>query len=72
MSTSVVGGFIFYITRNPKRWGKFLSPSAKFSLPMMAGLFVGTVVTEIIMFDIKQYPEDYGLQEEEQYEARKY
>jgi hypothetical protein len=41
---------------------KLMSVSAKFSLPMIAGLFVGSVVTELTMFDIKGYPEDYGLE----------
>jgi hypothetical protein len=57
-----VGSYVYYITRPPKAMSKLMSVSAKFSLPMIAGLFVGSVVTELTMFDIKGYPEDYGLE----------
>lgn len=62
ISTSIVGSYVFYITRPPKAMSKLMSASAKFSIPMIAGLFVGSIVTEITMFDIKGYPEDYGLE----------
>ena len=45
-------------------WSKLLSPSAKFSIPLIAALFVGSIVTELTINDMKMYPEDYGLEPE--------
>ena len=59
-SFAVVGAGVVYYSQ-PHRLGRMMGPSIRWALPVMAGLFTYSIVTEMTMFDMKRYPEKYNM-----------
>lgn len=55
---ALVGGGVAYYSQ-PHKLGRLMGPSIRSALPIMAGLFSFSIVTEITMFDMKRHPENY-------------
>lgn len=55
---ALVGGGVAYYSQ-PHKLGKLMGPSIRSALPIMAGVFSYSIVTEMTMFDMKRNPEKY-------------
>ena len=55
---AAVGGGVMYYSQ-PHKLGKLMGPSIRSALPIMAGVFSYSIVTEMTMFDMKRNPDKY-------------
>lgn len=56
---AAVGAGVMHYSQ-PHKLGKLMGPSIRAALPIMAGIFSYSIVTEITMFDMKRNPEKYS------------
>ncbi len=63
VTSAVVGAGTVYLNHSNEKFKKFLSISAKVSFPVMAFIFMFSVVTELTINDTHLHPESYGLNE---------
>lgn len=62
-ATVVAGGLTVLATLKNKNFAKFMSVSAKTSLPVMAGLGMFGYKFEMVQYDAINHPERWGLEE---------
>ena len=60
----VAGAGAYFATKNSLNFAKYMSVSAKVSLPVMAGLFMYTLRYEHSISSMNRYPERWGLSDE--------
>lgn len=58
-SFAAVGVGVMYYSQ-PHKLGRLLGPSIQSALPIMAGIFSYSIVTEMTMFDMMRNPEKYA------------
>lgn len=63
-TSAIVGTGTYLASVHIPKFAKFMSISAKVSLPVMATLFVGTLKFELAIHDMQRNPEKWGLSDE--------